>query len=361
MRQKFLALLMVVLLASCAPAGQQPQPRVDRLAPFEQGDWPPAFAALPLDPARSYVVLAQIPSPVPFDLSSPAAAQAAFRRLAREPWRILRAGTALGHVMIGWSCADGHRGLTSKTGGNDGRIAAMLDAGWGLSAAFATYLDGELIPLEDFPPAHAAILAEGRGHLLAAEVSAADCDALRRTLDLYLAHPAAPATRYGLIGPVEDMQGDGCIGLALFLACKGGMFSGLIPALTRRVPLNDSFMGTGTAVPAGVIPFRPVGPDGTPPGPVSRDDLLSRDWAEGRPLGHIDVPDVELLFAGLTALREAGGLPSDWHARRALPATDPQVARARAAMLDWARGWPVWRVGRRGPLYTLVLERGSRD
>ena len=360
----WLAGMALAVLASCggpdttaAPngnAGGGVDAVLDRL---ESPPWPDPFDMLALPADRSYLVLAQVPPPVAFDLSSTAAAQAALHLLATEPWRILRAGSALGHVIVGWSCADGHRGLAAKIGGGDGALIEMLRTGWGLSAAFSTYTDGQLIGPDEFDPGHLAILREGRGHLVATEVTAADCAALRADLAAYLGHPNAPASRYGLLGPVAAMEGDGCIGFALYLAGEGGMLPGLAGAFDRRVPLNSAFMGTGTAVPPLVEPFRPVADDGTCPGPVALPDLLSGPWDAGTDLGQITVPDAELLFAGLAALRTSGGLPSDWHNRRSLPATDPDVARAQAAVLFWAQGWPVWRQMRRGPLWAMVLEQ----
>ena len=358
-----LAMLALAVLAACSPdtpaipTAAAPADAV--LARFEQADWPQPFAFLSsaLGPDKSWVLLAQVPAPVPFDLSSPAAAQAAMQRLAAQPWRILRAGTALGHVMAGWSCAGGARGLVAKTGALDGQPLRMLMAGWGLSTALATYLDGSLQSASDLSPAQLAILSEGRGHLIAIEVSAQDCAALRDALADYVTHPDNPAGHYGLLGPVAAMSGDGCIAFAQWLAGRGGAVSGLDTAFDREVPLRSSYIGTGTVASPDVSPFRAVLPDGSCPAPITPQDLRDGPWDAGAALGSVTILDPELLFAGLTALRQAAGLPSAWHLRRSLPATDPGVARAQAAVLDWARGWPQWRAVRRGSLAALVLER----
>lgn len=348
--------LALAALAACALPPDADAPPDDPLAPYEAAVLPQPFDRLALDPGRDYVILAQVPAPVAYDMTTPETARAAFRQLLRQPWRLIREGTFYGHVITGWSCADGHRGLVAKTGADQSLFFGLLRAGWGAGAAFATYEGAHLVPLDGIDPGHLAILTEGRGHLLAIETTAAACAAMRGSLAAYLAHPARPAAVFSVAARPGDMEGDVCLTFALWLAGRGGAF-GDMPALERVVPLNSAFIGQGTDLPDGVTPLTTARPAS---GPIRMGDLLARPWDSGDDLGRLRLADPELLFAGLTALRGAAGLPPGRHDRRALPAADPIVARARAAMLDWARGWEVWRLDRHGPLTAIILEHGPR-
>lgn len=345
-------LLAALILAACAslPAGAPPGP----LAPFEAEALPQPFGALALDPGRDYVLFAQVPAPVAYDMTTPETARAAFRQLLRQPWRLIREGTFYGHVITGWSCADGHRGLAAKTGADQSLFFRMLGDGWGAAAALATYEGAHLVPLDGIDPGHLAILTEGRGHVLAVETTAAGCAAMRDGLAAYLTHPDRPETVFSVAARAGDMQGDVCMTFALWLAGRGGAFDGLLAAFERDIPLNAAFMGAGTEVPDGVTPLPTARPA---PAPIPVGQLLAHPWDSGADLGTLRLADPELLFAGLTALRTEAGIAPGHHERRALPAGDPLVARARAATVGWARLWPVWRLDRHGPLTAIILER----
>lgn len=348
-------------LGSCAAPDAVPPAPPGPLAVFEtsapHGALPAPFDLLGLADDRSYVIIAQVPPPVAFDLSTAQAAQASLRQVIHEPWRIGRAGTRLGHVMAGWSCADGHRGLAAKTLTDADGMVAMVGDGWGLGAMLASFPIGDMVPLDHISAAHLAILTEGRGHLVAAEITAAQCAAMRDGLAAYLTHPDNPAGTYTLVGSPAEMRGDGCVGFALMLAGWSGAMGGVPDAMMRQVPLADSYVGVGSDLPEDATALPVERADGTCPGPVRALDLLNRDWDGGAALGSVAMADPELLFAALTALRADAGLRPGWHARRALAATDPAVSAAVEVTRDWARGWPVWRVERRGPLAALVLER----
>lgn len=349
-----LGLLALLALVACAPEPESDSAPPDPLAAFESGAWPHPFDRLTLDPGRNYVILAQVPAPIRYDMTTPETARAAFRRLLHQPWRLIREGTFYGHVITGWSCADGHRGLVAKTGADQSLFFRMLGAGWGAGAALATYEGAHLVPLAQIDHGHLAILTEGRGHILAVETTATDCAAMRDSLVAYLAHPDHPETVFSVTARAEEMRGDVCLTFALWLAQKGGALRGVAPALDRTIPLNSAWIGAGTDLPEGVTPL-PT--DRPAPGPIPLSQILARPWDSGTDLGSLTMADPELLFAALTGLRQAAGLADGFHARRALPADDPSAARARAALLDWARGWPVWRLDRQGPLAAIILER----
>ncbi len=349
-------LLAVAALAACA-AGPAPETLPPGpLDAFEVGPWPQPFDRLALDPRRDYVILAQVPAPVAYDMTTPETARAAFRRLLRQPWRLIREGTFYGHVITGWSCADGHRGLVAKTGADQTLFFRMLAAGWGAGAALATYEGAHLVPLAEIDPGHLAILTEGRGHVLAVETTAGGCAAIRDSVVAYLAHPDQPETVFSVISRPEEMQGDVCLTFALWLAQQAGVLHGVAPALQRTIPLNSAWVGAGTDLPEGVTPLPTARPS---PAPIPISQILARPWDSGSDLGTLTMADPELLFAALTGLRGAAGLSGGFHARRALPEADQASARARAAMLDWARDWPVWRLDRQGPLTAIILERAA--
>ncbi|PQO24935.1 hypothetical protein C2I36_00150 [Rhodobacteraceae bacterium WD3A24] len=340
-----------------APAGDAVAALDAVLAPYEAAPAPRFLARLDLAQDRHYVVLAQVPTADPIDLSGPEAARRSLGRAVIDPFGRLRSQAKIGHLMIGWHCA-GVSGIVSKSGDRVGTGVRMALSGWGLTPFLSSFSDGFLVGADEIPAGYATQLRTGRGSVLAFEVSAQDCTDLRLALVDYIRHPDQPAGNYGMLLDTPGFQGDGCLTFALWLAGRAGLPREVRDALTRSVEVPAEVIGWRAEVPEGVRPYRPPGwsPD-APERRVSLARLRFGDWQAEGIADRVEIIDGELLFAAVTHLRSLGGLRADWRTRRALGADDPAVRRAQTAMERWARSFPVWRLADAGAVSALVLER----
>ena len=335
-----------------APHARAPSPDAV-LAPFEDAAlMPPEVALLPYDRGRAYAVLVILPSPAIVDLSSPGRAR---RGLAGflDPLAVQRAGTALGHVMVGWRCAGqagagAQAGLVSKTGAANGRGYRLLRQGWGMGAMLASYDDGRLVTLAELPDQQRRVMRAGRARILAMEITEDGCQRMRRALARYLAQPPAGQARYSMVPTQARPLGDGCAGFALCLTDTAGATGALTPWLMRSVELRDSFMGLGDTPEPGVTPL-PTGARA----PLSLLRLLLGDWSLGAEVGAVRLLDPELLQC---ALEQAGARAGYRFAER-LPMEDPVNAAAQAAIARWLDGWHRVTPVRVGRAQAVVLHR----
>ncbi len=299
------AVLALALIALClGPGTGQADTRVDRaLAPFENAQaMPPLIAALPFAADRAYAVLVMIPAPAPVSLADPDTVQRGVLAFL-NPIATYRAGTRLGHAMVGWRCADGTLGLTGKTSDDPDLGLRMLRDGWGMAAMLSEYRYGRLVALADLAPEHQRALRGDRTRVAAFEIDERACQSMRRALAAYLAHPGQPEIRYTNLPDPARMTGDGCASFALWLAGRGGVFDTLAPRFQRRIVLRASFLGHADIVPEGIVPFR----TGDPGTPVGLRTLLLGDWQAGRVVGALSILDPELMLAALDrALARAG-------------------------------------------------------
>lgn len=327
------------------------------LAPYEAAPAPRFLARLGLAQDRHYVVLAQVPTADPIDLSGPEAARRSLGRAVIDPFGRLRSQAKIGHLMIGWHCA-GVSGVASKSGDTAGTGVRMALSGWGLTPFLSSFSDGFLVGADEIPAGYATQLRTGRGSVLAFEVSAEDCADLRHALVDYIRHPDQPAGNYGMLLDTPGFQGDGCLTFAIWLAGRAGLSREVRDALTRSIEVPAAVIGWRAEAPEGVRPYRPPGwsPD-DPERRVSLARLRFGDWQAEGIADRVEIIDGELLFAAVANLRSLGGLRADWRTRRALPADDPAVRRAQTAMDRWARSFPVWRLADAGAVSALVLER----
>ncbi|MCA2010775.1 hypothetical protein LCM17_04710 [Cereibacter sphaeroides] len=332
--------LFLLALAACAfpvpPVGPGPATRgqpLDRvLAPFEDSALLPAeLRAIPYAPGRAYALLVLLPSPGAVDLSDPGRAQ---RGLAAflNPLAILRAGTSVGHVMVGWHCAGGQAGLTSKTGDSQGRGYRMLRQGWGMGALLATYDDGHLLMLDAMPARHRRALRTGQARIVAVEIAESRCQRMRRALAGYLARPQAERGHYTLVPSAEHPLGDACASFALWLAGEGGAVGALPRALLRPVTLRDSFVGLGLDPGPGLMPLQTEATR-----PLSLTRLLTTDWAGGATVGQVQLLDMELLQLALERAEMRAGHPRLLR----IPLDNPATQSALIAAEGWVARWPL--------------------
>ena len=323
------------------------------LADFEDDAlMPPLLANLPLEPGRAYAILAQFPAPTVIDLSE---ANRARRGLAGllNPIASARAGTGIGHAMIGWRCADGRQGLASQTGGQGAQGLRMLLSGWGVGTMLAEFDDGMLYRLADLPRRYSALEARSGTRVAAFEIAPEGCEAMRRALADYITHPAQPVRRFTMVPDPAAMQGAGCGSFALWLAGQGGLFRGIEDAFHRDVPLADSYLGWGQSLPRGVRPWLPPGVSPETLAPLPPLSFLRADWDEGRDLGSVRLMDMELLLLAIDRAQARGGIarparlrPGDTQARRLQQAADRWLAR-------YGRATPL----RMGAARAVVLHR----
>ena len=192
------ALVLAVLAACSGPSAlHEPAPATRAstldaaLAPFEDPALiPPEIAALPYAAGHAYAVLVLLPSPAPVDLSDAKRAHHALGAFL-NPAAVWRAGTSVGHALVGWHCAGGQAGMASKTGDSHGQSYWMMRHGWGVAAVFARYDDGHVYRLNEEPARHLRTIRNGGARIVALEIDEAGCQRMRRALAGYLAEPAS--------------------------------------------------------------------------------------------------------------------------------------------------------------------------
>lgn len=320
------------------------------LAPFESGaPMPPLIAGLPLTEGRAYAILVQIVPPYVANMQDPNSVRRAMLR-GLNSIAVERAGTQLGHAMVGWRCADGRFGLTGKTDDNDGLGEQMLFNGWGMAAILSEFRFGRLHRLDELDPGWLRALERGAVRVVAFEIGAADCQRMRRSLARYLTHPQRPEIRYTNLPDPARMQGDGCASFALWLAGEGGVFAGIPRDLFwREVELRDSFIGHGTEVPEGVVAFR-IGEPGHEIGVLR---LMLGDWSTGRVLGQVRGIDPELMTLAIDRAYARAGQPRE----RRLPGDDAQAQRVEAAAERWLGGFGRITPVRMGRARAVIMHR----
>lgn len=292
-------LVLSLLVPGSARAGS-PAGGIDALlAPYESGaPLPPVIDALPLPDGRAYAVLAQIMPPYVATLQDPNSVRRAMLR-GLNLIAVQRAGTQLGHALVGWRCADGRFGLTGKVAREQGAGLRMLLGGWGMAALISDFKSGEVHARDGLYEGWLRGLRRSAVRVVAFEIGEGDCQRMRRALADYLTHPQRPADRFSSLRDPAQMRGDCCFSFALWLAGEGGVFAGIPRDMFwREVVLRDSFIGEGTAVPAGVVPFR-VGKPGQQVGEVGLLRLMLGDWNTGRKLGRVRGIDPELMTLAL--------------------------------------------------------------
>jgi hypothetical protein len=276
------------------------------LARFETGPLPAILADLPLGSGRSYAIAVFLPGPAVVDLSDPNRARGGVRGLALNPLGTVIAGTQLGHALVGWRCGDGPMGLVSKTGADGPFGLEMALGGWGVATLLSKFTDGRLTDPATTAPGNLRALGQGRGRVVAFEITGAHCQDLRRALADYVAHPDQPERRYTMLLDPAEMRGDGCGSFAVWLLARAGVFAGLESHFHREVILRDSFIGRGAQAPAGVRPFV-TRADRDAPRPVGVLAALSADWTQGRELARIQLMDMELLSLALERAHARAG------------------------------------------------------
>src|SRR5262249_33743363 len=122
----------------------------------------------------------------------------------------------------------------------------------------------------------------------------------------------------------------------------------------RTVTVPLSIIGRRRAVPDGVETFVRATSDADQRF-VSPRKLVNGPW-EGD-AGYVDVTldDPELVFAAVTSLRQ--DTREDWRRHRALPPSDPAVARAVGQAELWASAFGSRRIADPDGMSALVLER----
>lgn len=325
--------------------------RRDVLAPYEAAVWPDYLLRIDLPQARDYVILAYVPTRRPLDVSSPERARLSLQAVLLDPGP----DTRIGHAIVAWQCA-GHRGMTSMTGAQGSAASDMVRTGWGLVPLLSSYGDGKLLPEGAHRLANLEALAEGRGVVMAVEVTGARCEALRQALTRFVTDPREPARTYGLMKDPAAFDGAGCISFALYLAKAAGVLADADRWIFREVALRAAFLGQGTGHFPGVRPYRP--PAGCCDRPLPLDRLLLGRWDSGPVVDRVRVEDGELMLAALIAARERVAPAQDWRFARVLRGDlDPAVARAAAAGRRFAAQYPHARIADPQGVSALVLER----
>jgi hypothetical protein len=323
------------------------------LVPFEDAPWPRFLSRIELSAARDYVILGYLPPRVPFDLRGPERARASLARLLSDPLTLALSPARVGHLVVGWQCG-GRRGVTSHSGDLDNRAFRLLAGGWGLAAMLSTYGDGGLVPAARFPRDQDRSFSAGQGVVLAAEVTGAECAAMRDRLAGFATSPRA--RRYGLLEDPGADGGAGCLSFGAYLAESAGLLGSTRQSFQRMVAVPLDLVGVLPA-PPGVEAYRPAVLSGAVEArrvPLVR--LLSQPW-QGPQAETLRLPDGEAMLAALVAPRAGLAPPDDWRFARSLPESDAVIGRAASGARDWAARYPVRRIADPGGVAALVLER----
>ncbi|MGH1369014.1 MAG: hypothetical protein ACRBCL_10375 [Maritimibacter sp.] len=357
--RRFGALITVLLsltLIGCSAPNDVPITYSSKspLAPFEEPGWPSYLTALDLPAQRDYVILAYVPPANAIDLTTPERARGTLAKMVFDQLGAMKAGTTIGHLIVGWQCGD-TRGMTSMTGEQSGQGKKMLLNGWGVTPVFSTFLDGEIVPLNAFPPAQARTLSTGRGVVIATQVSRSRCLAAREEVREFATHENEPHENYSLLLRPGHFEGGGCLSFAMEVAEDAGVMPRLA-ALTRRdIDLRKVQLGARDNAPEQVTVYR--APNGKHPqekrGLIS---LLTTRWNQGKVIDTVTIPDGEAIMAAMV-YAHIGEIPkNDWTYRRIMSRDDPVIAQAATYGLHWARSYPNRRIADPDGVRALVLE-----
>lgn len=351
----FAAGLALIGLIGC----DAPQEEVSRdigtdvLAPFEDLGWPTYLRRIDLAPERDYVVLAYVPPANPIDLSTPEKARGTMARLTFDQLGAMQAGTTIGHLIVAWQCG-GVRGMTSMSGERDLQGQKMYLRGWGVTPILSSFLDGHIVPLTEFPDRQNRALVEGRGAVVASEVTRAQCNAARRSVENFVTHPENPAQNYSLVKRPDRFEGGGCLSFAMHVASDAGVMPRLMDLTQREIDLRAVQLGARPEVPEGVEVYAAPG---HPETPVHWLDLLTRRWDEGPVIDRVTVPDGEAILAALTYARIGTAPKNDWRYSRLMTREDPIIDAAARHGLRWAYSYPNRRIADPDGVSAIVLER----
>lgn len=354
MRAALFAVIALVLTA-CA-AKETPAPvysSKSALAPFEEPGWPAYLRALDLPSTRDYVILAYVPPANAIDLSTPERGRATLAKMVFDQLGAMEAGTTIGHLIVGWQCGD-LRGMTSMSGERDLQGQKMLLSGWGVTPVFSTFLDGHIVPLHEFPADQARALEEGRGVVVASEVSRANCLAAREEVREFVTHEEEPHQNYSLLKRPGHFEGGGCLSFAMHVAEAAGVMPRL-EALTRRdIDLRAVQLGARQTAPDKVEVF--LAEDH----PMRRRPLLSlltEPWTTGEVIDTVTIPDGEAIMAAMAYAHIGSISGKDWLFRRIMSRQDAVIAQASDYGLSWAYSYPKRRIADQDGVRALVLER----
>lgn len=349
----------VLALASCTAQDPTPQPESlstkGTLAPFEAGGWPEYLRRLNLPAQRDYVIMAYVPPANAIDLSTPERARGTLAKMVFDQLGAMEAGTTIGHLIVGWQCG-AQRGMTSMTGEQDLQGQKMLLSGWGVTPVFSTFLDGEIVPLDEFPEAQARSLVEGRGVVVASEVDRSACLAARREIAEFATHAEEPHKNYSLLARPHHFEGGGCLSFAMHVAGEAGVMPRL-EALTRRdIDLRAVQLGARAQDPETVDVYR--APNGLHP-EEKRGllPLLTTKWNQGPVIDTVTIPDGEAIMAAMV-YAHIGAIPkNDWTYSRIMSRQDAVIAQAATYGFQWGQSYPVRRIADPEGVRALVLER----
>jgi hypothetical protein len=323
------------------------------LRPLETDGWPSFLTRLGLSENHAYAVLLQAPPRHPIDFRTPQSAVRSLNENMGDLLSLLSAKTQIGHVMVAWQCATG-RGFASVTGDTGNRATSMvMFDGWGVTPMLSVYTDGRVDGASRVPVGIAAAIAGGKGNVLAVEISEEGCQQLRSFVALYLSDPGHPSRRYGLLLRPDKFEGAGCMSFALEVARRAGVFGGERSVFRRTLDVPLSIVGRRRSVPDGVEAFVQATSDDDQRF-VSAHRLVNGPWDGDDGYVSVTLEDPELFFAAVTSLR--GDPHEDWRRRRALPESDPAVARAVRHIERWAKVFARRRIADPGGMSALVLE-----
>jgi hypothetical protein len=355
-----LRLLLLAVALGVSALFAQPGAAADEslgriLRPLEAAPWPVFLRRLELPANRSYVVVMHAPPPHPIDFRTFETALHSLAANTVNLWTRLTARTQIGHAMVAWQCATG-RGFASVTGDLKDQATRMaVHDGWGATALLSTFDDGRIDGADGMPTGVAAAIATGGGNVLAVEIQEADCQRLRSFVARYVAHPARPVRRYGLLLEPGKFEGAGCMSFAIEAARRAGLFAGSGPIFRRRLDVPRSIIGWPSSVPDGVEPFAQAH-SAEDRRLVSLERLMLGPWDRDAGYVRVSLIDPELVFAAVTRMRRLAGTDGDWRTHRALADTDPAVRRAAATAERWASRFKRRRIADPAGTSALVLE-----
>ncbi|HHZ10876.1 MAG TPA: hypothetical protein GX405_19080 [Rhizobiales bacterium] len=348
-----LSAIATLLTVSPKPAGATVG---GELARYERNGWPPALATIELPRGRSYVVVLQVPTVRPFDMSDVDGIRDTILANMIDAPGWLGDKRLLGHSVVAWQCRSG-RGVAAMTGESRGQGLMMAVAGgWGATPLLSVYLDGKVLRDGASFESYAKAMARGEGAIVAFEVTERDCQAMRAFLSRFITHPDRPSRRYGLLLDPMRFEGGGCTSFALALIAHSRIWRGGERAAYRRIELHDGVLGRRMSTPPGVLPYRTA----RSPGDeriVPFGALYLRSWKSGAFIENVRIVDPELLFAMLVELRIAAGETDGWRVKRRVSGKDPAVAAAIAEARRIVARYPKRRFLAPDGYSVLVLER----
>lgn len=309
----------IVFSSSTAAANDTSTPAAEDIwTQIERSGWPKSLAPFQrqFQSGRSYVALYKKLPTTTIDMRSPNRFKNSM--ISNE----LTNKSSIGHMSIGWSCADSAtepktnpraEGFAAQTGEDNNQSAEMLENGWGVTALVSTFTDGRMQNGEQiqkyFADERREKIEAGKDPnaytALVVEVPTDECLKVRDFVKSYVTHPSKPFINFGMRLDPERFEGAGCGSFSVAALSKASSLTSITEGLWRRLEIPEKLFGRRTRV------FTPNNVEPAVAAKVSADQyeigkmkLILLNWDTGTVAMRLKLVDPELVIYALRRLAD---------------------------------------------------------